>query len=86
MSSNWIPIFEEQETSVKKPKYILITNGQSYVGYTAAIHIADQLEKYKPQKKHWKVKVLCEDKSKLKDLEKRGIEVHVCCLNSILKA
>lgn len=64
----------------KKPKYILITNGQSYVGYTSAIHIADQLDKYRDDKKHWKVKLLCEDKRNLSDLEKRGIEVHVSTL------
>lgn len=77
-------MIDPSKASYTKPKYILITNGNSFVGYTAAIYIAEQLEKYKPHKKHWKVKVLCENKSQLKDLEKRGIEVHVRILFLLL--
>lgn len=62
----------------KKTKYILLTNGDSYAGRTLAIYIADQLMKREGQlKKHWRLRVLCEDKSTIKDLEKRGIEVMV---------
>ncbi|KAI7898239.1 uncharacterized protein BX663DRAFT_490236 [Cokeromyces recurvatus] len=61
----------------KKHKYILITNGESYVGRTMAIHIADELEhrEGKLKKSHWRVRVLCENKHKMDYLEKRGIDV-----------
>ncbi|KAG2200279.1 hypothetical protein INT47_000272 [Mucor saturninus] len=62
--------------TISKPKYILITNGESYVGHSLAIFIADQLVRKEGQlKKNWRVRVLCEDKKKLQDLEKKGIEV-----------
>lgn len=63
----------------KKLKYILITHGNSYVGQTLAMHIADQLDKARGQlkTKHRVVRVLCQDKRKLKHLERRGIEVKV---------
>lgn len=63
----------------KKIKYVLITNGDSYVGRTLAMYISDQLMKKEGllSKTHWRVRVLCEDKSTMKDLEKRGIEVRV---------
>ncbi|KAG2231345.1 hypothetical protein INT48_006557 [Thamnidium elegans] len=64
------------EITSKKTKYILLTNGDSYAGRTLAIYIADQLMKREGQlKKHWRLRVLCEDRSVMKDLEKRGIEV-----------
>lgn len=65
--------------TASKTKYILITNGESYVGHSLAIFIADQLTRKEGQltKKNWCVRVLCEDKNKLKDLEKKGIEVKV---------
>ncbi|KAL9549466.1 hypothetical protein MBANPS3_005194 [Mucor bainieri] len=61
----------------KKLKYVLITHGDSYLGQTLAMHIADQLDKGQGQlkKKHRAVRVLCQDKAKLKHLERRGIEV-----------
>lgn len=63
----------------KKKKYILITNGESYLGRILAMFITDELTRREGQlkKKHWCVRVLCEDKQNLKDLEKRGIEVEV---------
>lgn len=67
------------DLALKKPKYILITNGESYVGYTLAIYIADQLGKRegKIKKKHWRIRVLCENKQNLIHLEERGIDVCV---------
>ncbi|KAI9472049.1 MAG: hypothetical protein EXX96DRAFT_345094 [Benjaminiella poitrasii] len=61
----------------KKNKYILITNGDSYIGRNMAIHIADELAKHEGQmkKSHWRVRLLCENKHKLEYLEKRGIDV-----------
>lgn len=68
--------------SHSKTKYILITNGDSYVGHALAIFISDQLIRREGQlkKKNWRVRVLCEDKKKLKYLEKKGIEVKVLCI------
>lgn len=83
------PIFSDNATTsniiagdpsvAKKKKYILITNGESYLGQTLATFIANELTRREGQlgKKHWRVRVLCEDKEKSKDLEKRGIEVKV---------
>ncbi|KAL7312040.1 hypothetical protein PS15m_007844 [Mucor circinelloides] len=64
-------------TISKKLKYIVITHGDSYLGQTLAMHIADQLDKGRGQlkTKHRVVRVLCQDKTKLKHLERRGIEV-----------
>ncbi|CAO3616714.1 unnamed protein product [Mucor fragilis] len=61
----------------KKLKYIVITHGDSYLGQTLAMHLADQLDKGQGQlkQKHRAVRVLCQDKAKLKYLERRGIEV-----------
>lgn len=66
-------------TISKKLKYIVITHGDSYLGQTLAMHIADQLDKGRGQlkTKHRVVRVLCQDKTKLKHLERRGIEVKV---------
>lgn len=66
-------------TLSKKLKYIVITHGDSYLGQTLAMHIADQLDKGQGQlkKKHRAVRVLCQDKAKLKHLERRGIQVKV---------
>ncbi|KAI8640443.1 hypothetical protein BD408DRAFT_434198 [Parasitella parasitica] len=63
-------------TITKKTKYILITHGDSYLGQAMAMHIADQLDKGGGQlkTKHRVVRVLCQDKTKLRHLEKRGIE------------
>ncbi|GAA5796878.1 hypothetical protein HPULCUR_002256 [Helicostylum pulchrum] len=64
------------EITSNKTKYILLTNGDTYAGRTLAIYIADQLMKREGQlKKHWRLRVLCEDKNTMKDLDKRGIEV-----------
>ncbi|GAN04252.1 hypothetical protein MAM1_0058d03712 [Mucor ambiguus] len=64
-------------TLSKKLKYIVITHGDSYLGQTLAMHIADQLDKGQGQlkKKYRAVRILCQDKAKLKHLENRGIEV-----------
>ncbi|KAG2205061.1 hypothetical protein INT46_000034 [Mucor plumbeus] len=64
-------------TVSKKLEYIFITHGDSYVGQALAMHIADQLDKNKGQLKtrHRAVLVLCQDKTKLKHLKKRGIKV-----------
>lgn len=73
------------EIASKKTKYILLTNGDSYVGRTLAIYIADQLMKREGQlKKYWRLRVLCEDKNTIKDLEKRGIEVVVITILIII--
>lgn len=66
-------------TVSKKLEYIFITHGDSYVGQALAMHIADQLDKNKGQLKtrHRAVLVLCQDKTKLKHLKKRGIKVKV---------
>jgi hypothetical protein len=80
MSSHSDPLPTASDTStLKKPKYILITNGESYVGYALAIYIVDQLEKRegKLKKKQWRVRVLCENKENLAHLEERGIDVCV---------
>lgn len=63
----------------KTVKYILITHGESYNGYTLAMHLAEELTKREGQlkKKHWKVRVLCQSKTNLQELERRGVEVKV---------
>lgn len=73
-----INMFTTIDTSIsKKLKYIVITHGDSYLGQTLAMHLADQLDKVQGQlkRKHRAVRVLCQDKAKLKHLERRGIEV-----------
>jgi hypothetical protein len=79
MSSHSDPLPTSSDSMVKKPKYILITNAESYVGYTLALYIADQLDKCKGKlkNKHWRVRVLCENKQNLIHLEERGIDVCV---------
>lgn len=70
------------DSTSKKTKYILLTNGDSYVGHILAVYISDQLMKREGQmkKKHWRLRVLCENKSMMKELEKKGIEVKVICI------
>ena len=71
-----------EENTSKKVKYILVTHGDSYVGYTLAMFISEALTKREGQlkKKHWQVRVLCDDKNKenMVNLENRGVNVKVC--------
>ena len=62
----------------KKPKYILITHGDSYLGHALAIYLTEQIYKH-DTKKHWFVRVICKEKSQYKEeYEKRKIDVKVC--------
>lgn len=78
-SSSSISAASDESNSSKKPKYILITNGDSYVGHTIAMCIAEELSRKEGQlkKRHWRVRVLRHNKKNCEDLEKRGIEVKV---------
>lgn len=67
----------DNQSLSKKLKYILICYGEAYIGYHLAMYINEELARREGQlkKKHWRVRVLCEDKKNMKDLEKRGVEV-----------
>ncbi|CEG84421.1 hypothetical protein RMATCC62417_18225 [Rhizopus microsporus] len=64
------PIIEK-----KKPKYILITHGDSYLGHALAIYLTEQIYKH-DTKRHWFVRVICKEKTQYKEeYEKRNIDV-----------
>ncbi len=63
---------DNESSTSKKLKCVLITHGDSYVGHALTLYIAEQLTRKEGQlkNKHWCVKVLCQDKKNCKDLEK----------------
>lgn len=62
----------------KKPKYIIITHGDSYLGHALAIYLTEQIYKH-DTKNHWFVRVICKEKTQYKEeYEKRKIDVKVC--------
>lgn len=67
----------EPNASTKKIKYILVTHGDSYLGYILAIHLAEEIFKH-DGKEHWFVRVLCKEGTPFRrEFEKRGIDVKV---------
>lgn len=65
-----------QPGSSHKQHYVLVTNGDSYVGHSLAYHLAQELYNRPGQlKKHWRVRVICSRRENCQDLEKIGAEV-----------
>ncbi|KAF7722418.1 hypothetical protein EC973_003157 [Apophysomyces ossiformis] len=64
------------ESETLANKFILVSNGDSYVGYVLARHLVEELNRCRISiKKHWRIRVLCVNRRKLKGLERMGADI-----------
>lgn len=59
--------------------YVLVSNGEDYVGHALAHHLVNELSRRpgRMKRKHWRVRVLCRDLQSCEDLLRMGADCRV---------